>query len=502
MNILNIVNFVRGSEPRDRNLDLLEPVRNQLRLSKKYRLPTTFLFLYNALNKPGFTGLFRDTPDYIELGVWLETDQTLVEKAGLPWRGREGFDWDWHSHVGLLVGYTPAEREKLLDEIMQTFYAQFGYYPKTVGSWAPDAYSLRYLEEKYHIIAALNCKDQWGTDGYSLWGGYYNQAFYPCRKNAFCPANTREEQINVPVFRMLGSDPIRQYSDSINMEKQQVISLEPVYPESGGNPEWVDWFLDTIYDENRLSFAYTQAGQENSFGWPKMRKGYAYQMERFARLRAEGKLDILTAADAGAWYRGRYPATPASSVSARDGAQSTVWYYNKNYRCNLYADGTRFAIRDLTRFDQNYPERYLTEPCRGKDLYYDNLPLIDGYRWSLTRESTAGGYLLRNGREIRLNGTLASQKAGENTLRVQIPAEGGDITVWFRESRIDFEGGCSLQIVWPPEHCNAEIHAGNNRLFYRYEGWDYSICTEGAECAEILNGILIRPDGDTFSVCL
>ncbi len=502
MNILNIVNFIRGSEPRNRSLDLLESVKKQLNLSKKYHLPTTFLFMYNALTKPEFVDLFRDKPEYIELGVWLEADQTLVENIGLPWRGREGFDWDWHSNVGLLVGYTPSEREKLLDRIMQTFYGRFEYYPKTVGTWAQDAYSLNYLSEKYGIIAALTCKDQWGTDGYSLWGGYYNQAYYPSKNNAFCPAASKQQQIDVPVFRMLGSDPIRQYSDGVNTSAQLVVSLEPSYPESGGNPEWVDWFLNTIYDPNRLSFGYAQAGQENSFGWGKIRNGYYYQIERFVQLRAEGKLDIMTVADAGAWYRGRYPLTPASSVTAKDGALSTVWYYNRYYRCNIYADKSQLKIRDLMRFDEAYPERYLSKPCPSKDLYYDNLPVIDSYRWASAQGSEAGGYLLRGGKPVVLTGALVTEKTDENTLKVLAPAEGGNITIWFRENSIDFEGGCVLKIVWAPGHCNMQIDTDGSNINCRYEGWDYSVQLKGAKCTMIDNGMLICPQSNTFSICI
>ena len=42
-NIVNIINFIRGAEPRDRSIDLVEPVLRQIELMKKYDLPGTFL---------------------------------------------------------------------------------------------------------------------------------------------------------------------------------------------------------------------------------------------------------------------------------------------------------------------------------------------------------------------------------------------------------------------------------------------------------------------------
>ena len=46
--IVNIVNFIRGIEPR-RELDLVEPVREEIYLNKKYGFDNTFLIQYDAM---------------------------------------------------------------------------------------------------------------------------------------------------------------------------------------------------------------------------------------------------------------------------------------------------------------------------------------------------------------------------------------------------------------------------------------------------------------------
>jgi hypothetical protein len=43
------------------------------------------------------------------------------------------------------------------------------------------------------------------------------------------PAQNAENQIPVPIFRMLGSDPIHQYDNGLGTGWQRVVSLEPVY---------------------------------------------------------------------------------------------------------------------------------------------------------------------------------------------------------------------------------------------------------------------------------
>ena len=230
--IVNIINFIRDVEPRDSKLDLVEPVVNQIKLVEKYGLAASWLVQYDTLLDNRFTDLLKNLDERQEVGAWFEVVQPMVEAAGIEWRGR--FPWDWHVNVGFSVGYTPDEREKLADVFMEKFRQVFGRYPRSVGSWFIDAHTLMHLYKRYGIIASCNCKDQWGTDGYTLWGGYYNQAYYPSRVNSYMPAQHAQEQIPVPIFRMLGSDPIYQYEAGIDGGAQGVVTLEPVYPGVGG----------------------------------------------------------------------------------------------------------------------------------------------------------------------------------------------------------------------------------------------------------------------------
>ncbi len=209
--IVNIYNFVRNSDYRVPNSEdvLYETTRQQIQLIKPTGLPATWALQYDALINPRYQKLFKEQLGANdEIAAWWEIPQPLAEKAGLKWRGQH--EWDSQANVGFSPGYTPDERRKLVDVYMADFKAIFGYYPRTVGSWFIDEVTLEYMAEKYGIVASCNCKDQVGTDGYTLWGGYWNQAYYPSRLNAYMPAQTKAGQIDVPIFRMLGSDPIYQ----------------------------------------------------------------------------------------------------------------------------------------------------------------------------------------------------------------------------------------------------------------------------------------------------
>jgi hypothetical protein len=388
--IVNIYNFVRNSDYRlPRSEDVLyEATRQEIQLIKQAKLPATWALQYDALINPRYQKLFKEqlgTND--EITAWWEIPRPLAEKAGLKWRGRH--EWDPAADVGFAPGYTPEERRKLVDVYMADFRAVFGYCPRTVGSWFIDEVTLAYLAERYGIVASCNCKDQVGTDGYTLWGGYWNQAYYPSRLNSYMPAQTKSAQIDVPIFRMLGSDPIYQHGTTPGMW-----TLEPVYPESGGSTDWVAWFMNNLIHQPSLAFGFTQAGQENSFGWEAMRTGMTLQVALLARQAKAGEIQVMTLAEAGQWFRRNFSLTPPTSVVClndwKHQNRKTVWYNSRFYRINFLWQGGGFFVRDLHRFDENLVSPTHDTALTNTSLEYGTLPMMDAARWSVPGVRQAG----------------------------------------------------------------------------------------------------------------
>lgn len=486
-NIVNIVNFIRGVEPREA-IDLVKPVVKQLELLKKHHLPGTFLFQYDALCDTAFTSLFPQKKEDIELGVWLEIVEPMAREAGIAWRGR--YAWDWHAHCGFSVGYTKAEREKLADLLMEKFKSVFGYYPRSMGSWVIDAHTLLYVCEKYGLDASCNCKDQWGTDGYTMWGGYYNQAYYPAKNNMFCPAQTQNGQIPVPVFRMLGSDPIYQYDFGLDVtaaasENQGVVTLEPVYTGisgGGGSPKWVDWYLKENFNGKTPHFAYTQAGQENSFGWEKMEKGLVYQVERMAELVQEGKLEVETLGASGRWFKQTFDVTPPTAITVESDwagqGKSTFWYNCKNYRINLLFEKDAFRIRDLYIFREGYEEIYHKEVCTDEYLVFDNLSVVDGNRFS-GNGVLAGLYPKAEGKALGFTQFNYSQQGEDVTLSV-LGTSVGTLTFVFTQSGITVTSASGSDFAF--DFVQNEHAAGlpakamqGERMSLAHKGFDYVV---------------------------
>lgn len=445
--IINIVNFIRGfdSEPMPEG-ETYHTVLEQIKLIDKYNFKSTFLIQYDALTFPEYQKLMPSLDrERYEIGVWFEIHKPLAEDCGIKWRGKK--EWDGHVHCGFPMGYSKEERAKMIDKLFEKFREVLGYYPRVLGSWFFDTFTARYIQEKYGLDALCNCKEQYGTDGYTLWGGYYGQAYYPSKSNVFIPAQNEEQQIDVPLFRMLGSDQVYQYdygvkSDYSPRSSQAVITLEPVYHDAGGGlPEWVDWYMRENFNGECLSFGYAQAGQENSFGWQRMKDGLRYQFELFDKLEKENKIEIETLGESGRWFKNTYSKTPVSAITAHsaydDPDKDSVWYCSKHYRINLYGENQHFRIRDLHIFDEDFEDPFENDICTKNDAVYESLPAIDGFIYS-GNGVRAGMYFTdkKSGEELQYNNMIFTEKS-YNIAEIEFKGENGSVIFTLDEHEIE-----------------------------------------------------------------
>ncbi|MBX2922248.1 MAG: hypothetical protein KF746_08665 [Chitinophagaceae bacterium] len=506
--IVNIINFIRLLEPRDAKITeevLYQTVVQQVKIMKQYKLSGTFLLQYDALMDSRYQLLLKSLPaDSFEIGAWWELPQLLVEKAGLKWRGR--YPWDWHADVGFSTGYTPQQREQLIDVYMNDFKSIFGYYPKSVASWFIDAHSLNYMYRKYHIIASANCKDQYGTDGYTLWGGYWNQAYYPSKINSYMPAQHAAQQIPVPVFRMLGSDPVRQYDHGLGSGRQGVITLEPVYKFGGGDAAWVNWFFNTLVDDASLGFNYVQAGQENSFTWDAMSKGFEIQMPLIARLRDENKIRVETLETSGRWFRQQFKVTPATSFSVSKDIEGsdlkTIWFNSRFYRTNLLWENGTLRIRDIHIFNEHFPSAYEQQPVTENECKFFTLPFVDGYIWSKPQQ--LAGLRLKaiiGGKEELLEGGDPEfTKSGMASIHISWPLKNiqGTVEIELSEKKMTTQVTTPLPVNWFLDLTTAEGvqlpfgAMGTKQIDCSFEGMPYTIRIRKGSFSKPSNGAVLR----------
>lgn len=519
--VVNIVNFVRGIEPRF-YVDLYWPVVEQIKADKALGLPHTFLLQYDAMQRSDFRNLFlRERDEQMELGVWFENCRELIEKVGLEWRGREGLDWDWFVNPGFLEGYAPKDREKIVDEVFARFKEIFGEYPKVAGSWLLDSYSMNYMCEKYGMKAFCNCREQHAVDAYTLWGGYYSGGYYPSKNNMLSPAQTKENQISAPMFRMLGIDPVFSYDRRRRTFEnfKTVCTLEPAGA-GGRTQKNIDWYMNTYFYTPCLSHTELTTGQENSFGWEAynwdgcVKEGYLLQIATIKREWEKGAISVEKLGDTGEAYQKEFECTPPAALCCpKDwykGETQSYWYNCKNYRANLFVESGVAYIRDIMKFDDRYEERYLREGTTEFDAWYDTLPVVDGYLWR-TDELRSGVFASKTVESVDVS------EEDEKTLRADLRfTDGTTAKILFSEEGIEFSGESAWTYEtgsheeqkvfesWGNRFVNkgdATIERKGQVFVYRHNGFEY-VVEILASIEDVNEGYVLNPERGKIKIVL
>ena len=381
--IVNIYNFIRMShqEPSRFIQADFDTIARQIRILKQYGLPSTYALKYDALMDPHYQQLLlSSTDENDEIAVWWEISEPLCRRAGVSFRGKNSEVFDERVDSAYSTGYDPAERRRLVDAYMADFHSVFGYYPKTMGSWILDEVTVAHAREKYGVIGAAICRDQIGTDGFTLWGGWPNGIYMPGQKNLYLPAQTAAGALPMAAFRLLSPDPLYSFEQEVRTGLDGVYTLEPSC-ENGRDPQKIAWYFNTLTEEDGAGIGYAQAGQENNFLWENIRPGFEPQVRHLKKLCEEKKIRLETMAESAEWFLKKYAATPPLCWQASDRSLSAQWYASRFYRIGFLAEEGHLRIRDWFLFDENYPSRYLDQAMTTKKSTFDALPLMFPQSW-------------------------------------------------------------------------------------------------------------------------
>lgn len=388
--IVNIYNFIRKSheEPSRFIQDDFETIQKQIQTVRQYGLPATYALKYDALTDPRYQKLMlEETAPQDEISAWWEITRELCEKAGVRFRGQVTEEFDERVNSAYCIGYEPEERKRLVDAYMDTFFSVFGRYPRTIGSWVLDTVTLEYAAQRYGITAGATCRDQMGTDGFTLWGGWPNGVYYPSRQNENLPAQAPANQLPVPVFRLLGPDPIYNFEQNLRPDLYgMVFTLEPAWL-TGRDERWISWMFDTIAKEDSLGIGYAQVGQENNFLWENICPGLMPQLAQVQRLAKEGLIRVETMAASGEWFCKKYRVTPPMTWQASHDWNtahnlSAQWYASCCYRVGFLGEEGRLRVRDFFLYRDEYPSRYLQHAMTNTKSTFDALPLLFPQLWA------------------------------------------------------------------------------------------------------------------------
>lgn len=364
---ITIVNPVRISRYTQ---DIKANIKVQYEQTKIRNLPATWLLTFDVLENTEALEILSDMDKSQELGIFLEVSHNFASKSNVEYNKTDS----WHrAHALFLSGYTQEDRKKLIDTVFEKFKQVFHFYPKSVGAWWIDSYSLDYMQKKYNVIANLGLADQFEVDGYSVWGQYWSTPFIPSKYHAGIPADSEDNKINLVTLQWAPRDPLNGYgrtpANRYSTQDYFTIGLED---------NFFSKLLDLYSSKNFNHFGQITIGLEADLGPSAYYGIYAKQLD----IAKTKEVQFLTMSGFAKWYLSNFQKTPPQTIISGDflGSQKKViWYQSPNYRIGLSYDGktNQTEVFDFRVYPEDFEEPNYISPNKQLNLYIHLPSLID-----------------------------------------------------------------------------------------------------------------------------
>lgn len=345
---------------------------------RKKDLPATWLLTYDAIANKSLFEVFSLMDERQEFGIFLEATEKFSNNSGIPYNKTNS----WHHATSVfLSGYRQEDRKKLIDTVFIEFKERFGYYPKSVGGWWVDAFSLSYMQEKYDISGVLGISDQFDLDGYQVWGTPFSIPFYPSKIHAGIPGDS-SNKLDVVTFRWAARDPLNGYISP--SQKQASLYSVQDYSQVGASDEYFEKLVDLYSVKSEYNeFAHLTVGLEADYSPDTYEAIFAKRLSSVKKFEEQG-VSVLTMEEFSDWYKKEFPKTsPPHFIETDDllgESKKVVWYQSSFYRMGLMYDysSKKIQIIDLRPYLNNFQEPFYTSHNKQFNLSI-NLPFVIDY---------------------------------------------------------------------------------------------------------------------------
>jgi len=320
---LTLVHPVRGRNRwRDRSID---PLINQYSEVASRGFSATWLLQYDAVEDNVIAEYIKNEfSENQELGIFLEVSPNLAMDSRVIYP--HAVAWD-DSNAVFLSGYSRLERRMMINKLFSKFKETFGYYPKSVGAWWIDSYSLNYMVDKFNIKSALIVSDQKSTDDYGVWGQWWGIPYYPSKANILTPASNKKNQQNILVIQWAQRDLSKAYGDGLQFSNYSLQAND--YIERGlGTDYFVD--LASKYLSCDLPIGQITVGLETGMESIKFLPEYKNQLGALEKI--EG-LQSVTMSEFAKRYREINSTNPSKITLI---GEDTEWILTPDSRINKY----------------------------------------------------------------------------------------------------------------------------------------------------------------------
>ena len=226
------------------------------------------------------------------------------------------------------------------------------------------------------------------------------------------------------------------------------------------------------------------------------------QLERIAALRGTGRVEVEPLGASGRWFREKFDQTPATAIFAEKEGRHSLWYNCRNYRANILAEGGAIWMRDLFLFRENYPELYLHQREPRDVLCFDNLPVMDGNRFS-GGGVRAGWYLVVNDEALAFKTIEYNEPAADTACLRLLGTPCGEVTLAFSPKGItlwaELPQGLALERRTGPKTPQPQRQADGQTVTLSHNGFNYALRLDEGHYAGLER---IAPDNGRVAVIM
>ncbi len=382
---ISFTNPVRGEEGWSGTEQTpLDVPKYQYQLARENQFPIDWLLRFDAVNNATISAYFKTlsaTDSSQTIGAFLEVTPKLTAAANVNYT--EGEYMSAANRI-FLSGYSQPDRIKLIDAYMGLFYDTFGYYPKVVGAWHLDAYSLKYLSDHYPVLTAVICDEQYSTDNYRLWGGYLGSPYFPSKYNFLVPASGRDDRINLVLTKWAQRDPFNFYGNRVESNYSVQVNDYSFF----GFPTKFFSDLISVYSNGDFNeFTQTNIGLENDYNLTQFKKEIKNSYHALRANQGKDNLRFVSSVDFARFMNTRYSFTnPAFFFKTTDitGKRpgTAYWYQNPFYRIGLRSrDDGKTEIIDFRIYNANEAEEYYLTKNVSRTLYSETPAQVDSVKY-------------------------------------------------------------------------------------------------------------------------
>lgn len=375
-----IVSQVRGSECCD--VGSVVALQRQLDLAVTQQVPLYFAVRWDALNNSEMIGVLRNaqqqSPHLVQVGILVEITPGLARASGVPYSGNDQ-DWYQAQHV-FPLGYELADREKIIDRLVDQFFQVFNKKPTFSVGWMIDTPTLRYLRQEHGVMLHEITREQWATDSYHLYGGPAHFPYQASDNWAFIPSSGADSSLPL-IIRQTVTDPLYNYGDSSNAFTSQPND----FTLDGKSFEYFQRLVDQALGLDgtaQLPRGWAVLGIETSMN-EYYQELFSQQVAYIAKLRKKDVVETPTLqqiiTDWNQPALSLYQGTELTDDEQTE-VQQSWWITAPHYRVRLRQRANQLFIDDVRLYDEQLVDYYTTHQAENHAFWIAPY-ILDGSLW-------------------------------------------------------------------------------------------------------------------------